>query len=35
MVHMPNRPHVHVRLRSLKLPLRHGKYLSKDESDKK
>jgi hypothetical protein len=27
MVHMPNRPHVHVRLRSLKLPLRHGKYL--------
>ena len=29
MIHMPNRPHVHVRLRSLKLPLRHGKYLSK------
>jgi hypothetical protein len=25
---MTNRPHVHVRLRSLKLPLRHGKYLS-------
>jgi hypothetical protein len=28
MINMPNRPHVHVRLRSLKLPLRHGKYLS-------
>ena len=31
MIHMPNRPHVHVRLRSLKLPLRHGKYLLKIE----
>src|SRR6202050_4383443 len=28
MIYMTNRPHVHVRLRSLKLPLRHGKYLS-------
>ena len=31
MIYMPNRPHVHVRLRSLKLPLRHGKYLLKIE----
>src|ERR1022692_3707640 len=29
MIHMPNRPHVHVRLRSLKLTLRHGRYLLK------
>jgi hypothetical protein len=31
MVHVSNRPHVHVRLRSLKLPLRHGCYLYKLE----
>jgi hypothetical protein len=24
MVHMTNRPHIHMRLRSLKLTLRHG-----------
>jgi hypothetical protein len=28
MIYMAYRPHVHVRLRSLKLPLRHGKYPS-------
>src|ERR1700683_3630357 len=28
MIYMTNRPHVHVRLRSLKPPLRDGKYLS-------
>src|SRR6202020_2529111 len=31
MINMPNRPDVHVRLRSLKLPLRHRPYLSENK----
>jgi hypothetical protein len=32
MVHVPNRPHVHMRLRPLKLRLRHFSILAVKES---